>query len=121
MLLLLICRCGVLLTGGWQPLADAYAALDPSSQQPLLFLQHQPLTCHHLLLAAADAVLHHGGSGTAAAALAAGTPQLICPLQFDQYYWVSWLCQLTCMPLYRNENLLGSSTLAYAVDLCPMR
>jgi hypothetical protein len=88
-MLLLLFRCGVIMTGGWQPLADAYAALDPTTTQGLLFLQHQPLSCHHLLIAAAGAVLHHGGSGTTAAALAAGTPQLICPLQFDQYYWVS--------------------------------
>jgi sterol 3beta-glucosyltransferase len=85
------CRCGVLVTGGWQPLADAYAALQTDSRHSQLFLQQQPLACHHLLLSAADSVLHHGGSGTTAAALAAGTPQLICPLQFDQYYWVSCL------------------------------
>jgi UDP:flavonoid glycosyltransferase YjiC (YdhE family) len=30
------------------------------------------------------AVVHHGGIGTVAKALAAGTPQLICPLCFDQ-------------------------------------
>jgi len=30
------------------------------------------------------AVVHHGGIGTVAEALAAGTPQLICPLYFDQ-------------------------------------
>jgi hypothetical protein len=89
---LVVRRGGVLLTGGWQPLADAYTALHLQSgahQTPSLFLQHKPLACHHLLLSAADAVLHHGGSGTTAAALAAGTPQLICPLQFDQFYWVS--------------------------------
>jgi rhamnosyltransferase subunit B len=30
------------------------------------------------------AVVHHGGIGTVAKALAAGTPQLICPIYFDQ-------------------------------------
>jgi hypothetical protein len=55
---------------------------------PQLFVQHVSLECHHLLVGAADVLLHHGGSGTTAAALAAGVPQLMCPLQFDQYYWV---------------------------------
>ncbi|KAF6248878.1 hypothetical protein COO60DRAFT_1020081 [Scenedesmus sp. NREL 46B-D3] len=87
---------GVLVTGGWQPLANAHAALDPNSQQPRLFLQHQPLACHHLLLRDADAVLHHGGAGTTAAALAAGTPQLVCPLQFDQFYWAERIAHLNC-------------------------
>jgi len=30
------------------------------------------------------AVMHHGGIGTVASAMAAGTPQLICPICFDQ-------------------------------------
>jgi UDP:flavonoid glycosyltransferase YjiC (YdhE family) len=31
------------------------------------------------------AVVHHGGIGTVAKAMAAGAPQLICPLCFDQF------------------------------------
>jgi hypothetical protein len=62
------------------------------SALPSLFVQHASLPCHHLLLQCADVMLHHGGSGTTAAALAAGVPQLVCPLQFDQFYWVSAPC-----------------------------
>lgn len=106
----------VLLTGGWAPLLQAQQTLlaqqntavadaaashtTPHHQQqsqpevllaalPRLFVQHESLACHHLLLEAASVLLHHGGSGTTAAALAAGVPQLVCPLQFDQFYWVS--------------------------------
>lgn len=37
-------------------------------------------------------------AGTTAASLAAGTPQLLCPLQFDQFYWVRQFCatQASC-------------------------
>jgi len=31
--------------------------------------------------------IHHGGSGTVAACLLAGTPQLVCPVMFDQPFW----------------------------------
>ena len=60
------------------------------SALPNLFVQHAAVACHHLLLEGAAVLLHHGGSGTTAAALAAGVPQLVCPLHFDQFYWVSW-------------------------------
>lgn len=36
------------------------------------------------LLARAEAIVHHGGIGTAAQALAAGLPQLVVPMGFDQ-------------------------------------
>ncbi len=34
-----------------------------------------------------DAVVHHGGAGTTHAAARAGTPQMILPHNYDQYYW----------------------------------
>jgi exonuclease VII large subunit len=68
---------------------QAHAQEHLASALPSLFVQQHSVACHHLLLEAADVVLHHGGSGTTAAALAAGVPQLVCPLQFDQFYWVS--------------------------------
>lgn len=43
---------------------------------------------HEALLPRCAAVMHHGGAGTTAAALRAGTPQLVCPLHFDQFTWV---------------------------------
>ena len=64
---------------------------ESNEQQPArqyMYLQKESLVCHHLLLNAAHVLLHHGGSGTTAAALVAGVPQLVMPLQFDQFYWV---------------------------------
>ncbi len=52
-----------------------------------LYLHPRPVP-HQLLLPRCALLLHHGGSGTTAAALQCGTPQLVCPLQFDQHYWV---------------------------------
>lgn len=40
---------------------------------------------HSLLFPRAALVVHHGGIGTAAQALAAGLPQLVCPLFGDQF------------------------------------
>jgi hypothetical protein len=98
------------LLQAWQALEDCADTTHPASTSPhqqqqqqqarqeqdssfvtvlhQLFVQHVSLECHHLLLEAADVLLHHGGSGTTAAALAAGVPQSVCPLQYDQYYWV---------------------------------
>jgi UDP:flavonoid glycosyltransferase YjiC (YdhE family) len=77
--------------------------LDAGSYQPLVEACHSIAkldTADAVLLAAADvphaahlphccAVMHHGGAGTTSAALAAGCPQLVCPLHFDQFQWVS--------------------------------
>lgn len=87
-------RRGVLLSSGWTPLEAAYDSLDaPSSAQTprRLFLQRTPITAHDLLLAYCQVLLHHGGSGTVAAALAAGVPQVVVPLQFDQPFWAGRL------------------------------
>jgi UDP:flavonoid glycosyltransferase YjiC (YdhE family) len=78
----------VLLTGGWAALEAACAATQLAPDTQRLHVHAGPLACHHLLLRCCDALLHHGGAGTTAAALAAGAPQLVCPLQFDQHYWV---------------------------------
>ena len=79
------------------PTAAAAAAAPPPTAAAAavsrLFVQHAPLSCHHLLLESTDLLLHHGGSGTTAAALSAGVPQLVCPLQFDQFYWVGGAIQ----------------------------
>jgi UDP:flavonoid glycosyltransferase YjiC (YdhE family) len=37
------------------------------------------------LLPRASAIVHHGGIGTVACAIAAGIPQLVCPLAYDQF------------------------------------
>ena len=45
---------------------------------------HSAFAPFQMLFPQCAAVVHHGGIGTVAKAMAAGTPQLICPLCFDQ-------------------------------------
>lgn len=40
------------------------------------------------------AVVHHGGAGTTTAAAGAGTPQVLIPQHFDQFYWAGRIAQL---------------------------
>jgi UDP:flavonoid glycosyltransferase YjiC (YdhE family) len=47
-------------------------------------VRHVPFAPFRQLLPLCRAVVHHGGVGTTAAALAAGTPQLVLPLAWDQ-------------------------------------
>jgi UDP:flavonoid glycosyltransferase YjiC (YdhE family) len=54
----------------------------PASLPPSVF--HSSFAPFQKLFPRCAAVVHHGGIGTVAKAMAAGTPQLICPLCFDQ-------------------------------------
>ena len=47
------------------------------------FVDHAELFSH------CSALVHHGGAGTVTSALRAGLPSVVCPLQFDQFMWVS--------------------------------
>jgi vancomycin aglycone glucosyltransferase len=49
---------------------------------------------HELLFPRVAAVVHHGGAGTTSAAARAGTPQLIVPRMFDQFYFAQRVQQL---------------------------
>lgn len=42
---------------------------------------------HEWLFPRVKAVFHHGGGGTVAAAAKAGTPQIVMPFIYDQFYW----------------------------------
>ncbi len=42
---------------------------------------------HQALFPRVAAILHHGGAGTTHAAARAGTPQVIIPHSYDQFYW----------------------------------
>jgi UDP:flavonoid glycosyltransferase YjiC (YdhE family) len=54
----------------------------PEPLPPSIF--HSAFAPFQKLFPLCAAVMHHGGIGTVAKALAAGTPQLVCPLCFDQ-------------------------------------
>eukprot|EP00884_Botryococcus_braunii_P016309 jgi/Botrbrau1/3361/Bobra.0337s0002.1 len=85
------CR-GVLLTGGWQALADAAKEVMQDREPHLEVLEEGVL--HADVLPACAALMCHGGAGTVAAGLRAGIPIIVCPLQFDQFFWgekVEWM------------------------------
>jgi vancomycin aglycone glucosyltransferase len=49
---------------------------------------------HGLLFPRVAAIVHHGGAGTTATAARAGTPQVVVPHIYDQYYWANRVQQL---------------------------
>ncbi|MCC3719274.1 MAG: glycosyltransferase [Rouxiella badensis] len=49
---------------------------------------------HEWLFPRVKTVFHHGGGGTVAAAARAGTPQVIMPFIYDQFYWAWQLEEL---------------------------
>lgn len=53
---------------------------------------------HDWLFRRVRAVVHHGGVGTAAAAVAAGRPQIICPVGVDQPFWGRRMHELGVAP-----------------------
>ena len=80
-----------MLTAGWTPFSNTYQQL-ATSHPPVAVDRMQlvagPVQDHVQLLQQCQVLLSHGGSGTVAAALAAGIPMVLCPRQFDQFYWV---------------------------------
>jgi vancomycin aglycone glucosyltransferase len=49
---------------------------------------------HEKLFPRVAAIVHHGGAGTTTAAARAGTPQVIIPHNYDQFYWAHRVQQL---------------------------
>jgi len=42
---------------------------------------------HGWLFARVACAVHHGGAGTTGAAFRAAVPQLLCPVEYDQFFW----------------------------------
>lgn len=60
------------------------------------------------------AVVHHGGAGTTTTAAAAGTPQIVLPHMYDQYYWGN---QVERLNIGRSAKAVTTETLAEALQL----
>ncbi len=60
------------------------------------------------------AVVHHGGAGTTTTAAAAGTPQVVLPHMYDQYYWGS---QVERLNIGRAATTLTAEVIAEALEL----
>ena len=59
-------------------------------------------------------VVHHGGAGTTTTAAAAGTPQIVLPHMYDQYYWGN---QIERLNIGRSAQAVTTETLAEALQL----
>jgi vancomycin aglycone glucosyltransferase len=70
--------------------------------QPALFLR-------------AAAAVHHGGAGTTAAAARAGTPQIIIPQFYDQFYWAKRVVDLG-VGVSTSSGTLETESLAAALQ-----
>jgi sterol 3beta-glucosyltransferase len=62
-----------------------------ASSDRVLAIRHAP---HDWLFPRMSAVVHHGGAGTTGAAVAAGRPQVICPVGTDQPFWAKRMREL---------------------------
>ena len=63
----------------------------------------------HRLLPGCSAIVHHGGVGTTSQALAAGTPQVIRPLAFDQFDNATRVERLRCGRWLRKPARLAET------------
>lgn len=74
--------------GGWQPLADAIRTAERNASEGTSVAVIEESVRHDRILPSCAALISHGGAGTVAAAFRAGIPQVVCPLHFDQFFWV---------------------------------
>jgi sterol 3beta-glucosyltransferase len=70
---------------------------------------------HDWLFPRVSAVVHHGGGGTTGAALAAGRPQVVCPLVADQPHWADRVHATGVAPLPVRQQHLTAERLAAAL------
>ncbi len=63
-------------------------------------------------------IAHHGGAGTTTAAARAGTPQVIVPHNYDQYYWAHRVQELGVGVTDRAVRGLTVESLVSAVSVC---
>jgi rhamnosyltransferase subunit B len=61
------------------------------------------------------AVIHHGGAGTIAQAFRAGTPQIVCPMAFDQFINADRVAALGCGSII-DHNDFHEDTLARVIS-----
>ena len=81
---------------------------------------------HEKLFPRVAAIVHHGGAGTTTAAARAGTPQVIVPQIYDQFYWAHRVEQLGVGASIQNisqnvsQNISepASDDLANALRIC---
>ena len=95
--------------GGWDELGRAVQ--DARVLQPCRWLLVEATVPHAWLLPRCSAMLHAASAGAVAAAALAGTPQLACPLHFDQYLWVSCCISRCCYDAFHSRQ-------GHMIDFC---
>jgi rhamnosyltransferase subunit B len=73
---------------------------------------HVPYASFSTLFPRAAAVVHHGGIGTSAQGLAAGVPQLVMPMVFDQPDNAAWLMRLDVAGVVYPKNFTAPTVAA---------
>ena len=109
--------CRVLLAGGLggglpRPQGAASDDGDGDGDGDVFWMADAP---HDWLLQRCAVALHHGGAGTVHAALRAGTPQVLCPLQYDQPFWARRMRALGVAPAPLAVGALSAGDGAAAV------
>lgn len=102
-----LARPGLLLSGFPENFPESRSL--PPGVRPL------PYVSLRRLLPTCSAIVHHGGIGTTSQALAAGIPQVIRPLAFDQFDNASRIERLRCGRWLRKPSQLVD-TLADVLD-----
>lgn len=67
---------------------------------------------HDALLPRVAAVVHHGGAGTTHAAARAGTPQVVIPHHYDQFYWAARVRSLGIGTAFSRRRLTADALAA---------
>eukprot|EP00793_Prasinoderma_coloniale_P004427 PRCOL_00000187-RA len=112
----------VLLAGLGEGLVADRAALeiDGSLPDPDEVYLGDSFVPHGWLLPRCCVAVHHGGAGTTGACARAGVPTVVCPVEYDQYYWASRAHELgtAAPPLLPPEGVVegGSGTRPPALE-----
>ncbi|SDT50603.1 glycosyltransferase [Jiangella sp. DSM 45060] len=94
------------VVGGWSGLTTADVGKD------ILLLNDVPFDW---LFRHVAAIVHHGGLGTTGAAMAAGVPQVVCPLLPDQWFSARRMQTLGIAPAPVPQRALTADALAQAI------
>jgi vancomycin aglycone glucosyltransferase len=73
---------------------------------------------HEKLFPRVAAIVHHGGAGTTTAAARAGSPQVIVPQMYDQFYWAHRMERLGIGTSIHKISQSAPAQLAEAVRRC---
>ncbi|KAK3238752.1 hypothetical protein CYMTET_51266 [Cymbomonas tetramitiformis] len=101
----------VLLAGG-----EGQALCRPGGMEPDDHVMEVGLVPHGWLLPRVSVAVHHGGAGTTASSLLAGAPQVICPIEYDQFFWAETMCSLGVAPCMLPAEQLALSRAKEALE-----